>query len=138
MASKPRPLLQAPDLTEPTSSDSGAIPPRTDPNDTRFSGAEQFESQEALLRGVQKGSVRALNPETMPRYLTPVQRPPPKPRAPEVSLSTKVPESVMRELRRRYADTGLTIRVQVLMALREQGFEIEEHELQDDRKHPRR
>ena len=74
----------------------------------------------------------------MPRYLTPVQQPPPKPRAPEVSLSTKVPESVMRELRRGYADTGLTIRVQVLMALREQGFEIEEHELQDDRKHPRR
>ena len=85
-----------------------------------------------------RGPSEPLNPETMPRYLTPVQQPPPKPRAPEVSLSTKVPESVMRELRRGYADTGLTIRVQVLMALREQGFEIEEHELQDDRKHPRR
>ena len=100
-----------------------------------------LSSREALLRGVQKGSVRAFNPETMPRYVTldPIEpSPPPRRRAPEVSLSTKVPESVMKELRRRYADTGFTIRVQVLQALKAQGFEIDENELQDERKFPRR
>jgi hypothetical protein len=137
MALKSRPLLQAPDLTESVAHDSVPIPQRTDPNDTRFSGAEQFESPEALLRGVKNGSVRAFNPETMPRYPA-SERVQLKPRSPEVSLSTKVPESVIRELRRRYADTGITIRVQVLQALKAQGFEIDECELQDERKNPRR
>jgi hypothetical protein len=44
----------------------------------------------------------------------------------------------MRELRRRYANTGVTIRVQVLLALKAQGFEIDEDDLQDERKHQRR
>ena len=63
---------------------------------------------------------------------------PPRRRSPELSLSTKVPDHVMRELRRRYANTGVTIRVQVLLALKAQGFEIDEDDLQDERKHQRR
>jgi hypothetical protein len=139
---KTRPLLQAPDLSRTVPSPSEAtLPQRTDPNDSRFAGAEQFETPEALLRGVKNGSVRTLNPDTMPRSVgaeksTPVE--PPRRRSPELSLSTKVPEHVMRELRRRYADTGVTIRVQVLLALKAQGFEIDEDDLQDERKHPRR
>jgi hypothetical protein len=138
-SSKTRPLLQAPDLS-PTVPDA-LRPPPTDPNDSRFAGAQQFETTEALLRGVQNGSVRTINPETMPRSGTvdsnlPAE--PPRRRSPEVSLSTRIPEYVMRELRRRYADTGVTIRVQVLQALMGKGFEIEEEDLQDERKRPRR
>jgi hypothetical protein len=137
---KTRPLLQVPDLS-PTVPADAPLPQRTDPNDSRFAGAEQFETSEALLRGVKNGSVRTLNPETMPRSVGAETTPPAEPprrRSPELSLSTKVPESVMRELRRRYADNGLTIRVQVLLALKAQGFEIDEDDLQDERKHPRR
>jgi hypothetical protein len=138
--SKTRPLLQAPDLS-PTIPADASRPPPTDPNDSRFAGAQQFETTEALLRGVQNGSVRTINPETMPRSGTvgsDLPAEPPKRRSPEVSLSTRIPEYVMRELRRRYADTGITIRVQVLLALIGKGFEIEEEDLQDERKHPRR
>ena len=106
-----------------------------------FAGAEQFETREALLRGVKNGSVRTINPETMPRSIgveASAPADPPRRRSPELSLSTKVPDHVMRELRRRYADTGVTIRVQVLLALKAQGFEIDEDDLQDERKHQRR
>jgi hypothetical protein len=135
-SSKTRPSLQAPDLSE-TVLPGSAKPPRTDPNDSRFAGAEQFETPEALIRGVKNGSVRTLNPETMPRSaVNPAETP--RRRSPEVSLSTRIPEYVMQELRRRYAVTGVTIRVQVLQALIGKGFEIHEDDLQDERKHPRR
>ena len=130
---KARPLLQAPDVSL-TAHPDAPTPPRTDPNDSRFTGAEQFETHEALLRGVKNGSVRTINPETMPRS----EAEPTRQRSPEVSLSTRIPVSVMRELRRRYAETGVTIRVQVLQALIGKGFEVDENDLQDERKHPRR
>lgn len=139
-SSKIRPLLQAPDLS-PTAPADASRPAPTDPDDSRFTGAQQFETAEALIRGVQNGSVRTINPETMPRPGTVdshVPAEPPRRRSPEVSLSTRIPEYVMRELRRRYADTGITIRVQVLQALMGKGVEIEEEDLQDERKHPRR
>ncbi|HZY60764.1 MAG TPA: hypothetical protein VFE56_13445 [Candidatus Binataceae bacterium] len=138
MAGSKRPALQAPELP---ATPAIAVPPRTDPDDARFTGAEQFETHEALLRGVQNGSVRTINPETMPRVAAKERDQPPEPprrRGPEVSLSTKVPEYVMVQLRRRYADTGITIRNQVLLALRKEGFEIQEDDLQDERKRPRR
>lgn len=136
MATKTRPSLQAPDVSLTAPSDAPK-PPRTDPNDSRFAGAEQFETPEALLRGVKNGTVRTLNPETMPRSEH-GDAEPPRQRSPEVSLSTRIPEYVMRELRRRYADTGVTIRVQVLQALMGKGFEVDEDDLQDERKRPRR
>jgi hypothetical protein len=77
----------------------------------------------------------------MPRTDAPDSAPPAEPprrRSPEVSLSTKVPDYVMQQLRRRYADTNVTIRNQVLLALRREGFEINEDDLQDERKRPRR
>jgi hypothetical protein len=58
-------------------------------------------------------------------------------RSPETSLSTKVPEYVMQQLRRRYADTGITIRNQILLALRGDGLTVEEDDLQDERKRRR-
>jgi hypothetical protein len=58
-------------------------------------------------------------------------------RSPETSLSTKVPEYVMQQLRRRYADTGITIRNQILLALRGDGLAVEEDDLQDERKRRR-
>jgi hypothetical protein len=136
MTTKTRPSLLAPDVSLPVPPDAPK-PPRTDPNDSRFAGAEQFETPEALLRGVKNGTVRTLNPETMPRSEQ-GEADPPRQRSPEVSLSTRIPEYVMRELRRRYADTGVTIRVQVLQALIGKGFEVDEVDLQDERKHPRR
>ncbi len=133
---KTRPMLQAPDVSVAVPTDA-LRPPRTDPDDSRFAGAKQFETPEAVRRRVQNGTVRTLNPETMPRAQPP-EPGPTRQRSPEVSLSTKIPEYVMRELRRRYAETGITIRVQVLQALVGKGIHVEEDDLQDERKHPRR
>ena len=59
-------------------------------------------------------------------------------RSPETSLSTKVPQSVLQQLRRRYAETGITIRNQILIALRKEGLEIDDDDMQDERKRSRR
>ena len=40
----------------------------------------------------------------------------------------------MQQLRRRYAETGVTIRNQILFALRKDGLEIEDDDIQDERK----
>lgn len=133
MAGSKRPALQAPELPTPAQT---TVPRRTDPEDARFAGAEQFETHEALLRGVQNGSVRTINPDTMPRMVA--REEPPRRRGPELSLSTKVPDYVMAQLRHRYADTGVTIRNQVLLALKKEGLDIQDEDLQDERKRPRR
>jgi hypothetical protein len=133
-APKSRPQLQAPDLTPHRAADA-ARPARTDPNDPRFAGAEQFETHAALVRGVQNGSVRVVNPETLPR---PPAADTPRRRSPELSLSTKVPEYVMQQLRHRYADTGVTIPNQILLALQKDGLEIDDDDIQDERKRQRR
>ena len=135
-ARQPRPELQAPDLSPPTT-DHPTRPPRTDPDDPRFAGAEQFETHDAYVRGLHEGRVRVVNPETVPS--PPRQRieEPTRRRSPEVSLSTKAPEYVMQQLRRRYAETGVTIRNQILLALRKDGLEIGDDDLQDERKRPR-
>jgi hypothetical protein len=62
----------------------------------------------------------------------------PRRRSLETSLSTKVPESVMQQLRLRYAETGVTIRNQILIALKKEGMDINEDDIQDERKRPRR
>ena len=58
-------------------------------------------------------------------------------RSPEISLSTKAPEYVLQQLRRRYAETGVTIRNQLLLALRKDGIEVLEADLHDERKRQR-
>ena len=79
-----------------------------------------------------------MNPETLPRRGAENDQPPPRRRSPETSLSTKVPASVVQQLRRRYADTGITIRNQILIALRKDGLKVDEDDIQDERKRPRR
>jgi hypothetical protein len=79
-----------------------------------------------------------VNPETVPPMPQPSHFVPSRRRSPETSLSTKVPEYVIQQLRRRYAETGVTIRNQILLALRKDGLEIAEDDLQDERKRPRR
>lgn len=138
MSTRPsRPQLQAPDLSQP-SAKAGSPPRRTAADDPRFAAAAQMETHDAVVRGVQEGRVRVVNPDTLP----PSQREQPavrsRRRSPETSLSTKVPESVMQQLRRRYADSGTTIRNQILIALRKEGLEIDEDDIQDERKRPRR
>ena len=44
----------------------------------------------------------------------------------------------MQQLRRRYAETGVTIRNQILLALRRDELEIEDDDIQDERKRARR
>ena len=132
-----RPDLQPPDLSRPEKQQSG-IPARVAADDPRFAAAAQFETHDAYVRGVQEGRVRVVNPDTLPprpdeRDLLPLRR-----RSPETSLSTKVPEFVMQQLRRRYAETGVTIRNQILIALRNEGLEISDDDIQDERKRPRR
>ena len=44
----------------------------------------------------------------------------------------------MQQLRLRYAEAGITIRNQILIALRKEGIEINEDDIQDERKRPRK
>ena len=129
-----RPELQPPDLSPADRSPSNTLPPIAD-DDPRFAAAAQFETHDAYMRGVQEGRVRVINPDTLPRRPDELLA---RRRSPETSLSTKVPESLMQQLRRRYADTGVTIRNQILIALRKEGFEIDDDDIQDERKRPRR
>ncbi len=137
-ARQTRPELQAPDLSPPPIVDPGPKPAATDPNDPRFVGAEQFETHDNYVDGVRKGRVRVVNPDTVPDRPVPPPAPQIRRRSPEVSLSTKAPEAVVQQLRRRYAETGVTIRNQILLALRRDGIEIDDDDLQDERKRPRR
>jgi hypothetical protein len=132
-----RPQLQPPDLSPPARQ-LGSAPPRIAADDPRFAVAAQLETHDAYVRGVQEGRVRVVNPDTLPRQPDERDPPPPRRRSPETSLSTKVPEAVMQQLRRRYAETGITIRNQILIALRNEGLEIREDDIQDERKRPRR
>ncbi len=134
---KSRPQLEAPDLSPPPRQPGSALP-RIAADDPRFAAAAQLETHDAYVRGVQEGRVRVVNPDTLPRRPDEKDQPPPRRRSPERSLSTKVPESVMQQLRRRYAETGVTIRNQILIALRKEGLEIDEDDIQDERKRPRR
>ncbi|HJU15525.1 MAG TPA: hypothetical protein VJ770_03560 [Stellaceae bacterium] len=138
MSARPnRPQLQAPDLSPPAKQPS-RTPPRVAADDPRFTAAAQFETHDAYVRGVQEGRVRVVNPETLPHRPDEREQAPPRRRSPEMSLSTKVPDYVMQQLRLRYAETGVTIRNQILIALRNQGFNIHEKDVQDERKRPRR
>lgn len=134
-----RPVLQEPDL-KPARTAVPAAPPPTSADDPRFRAAEAFESHEALVRGMRAGRVRVLNPETTPQNPAFNGRglgSAPRRRSPETALSTKVPEYVMQQLRHRYADKGVTIRNQILLALRQVGLEIEDDDIQDERKRSR-
>jgi hypothetical protein len=44
----------------------------------------------------------------------------------------------MQQLRLRYAEAGITIRNQILIALRKEGLKINEDDIQDERKRPRK
>ena len=132
-----RPELQEPDLSESGRGVTGT-PPRVAADDPRFAAAAQLETHDAYVRGVQEGRVRVVNPDTVPRR--PEEHPTgsTRRRSPETSLSTKVPEYVMQQLRLRYAATGTTIRNQILVALRKEGLQINDDDIQDERKRPRR
>lgn len=132
-----RPHLQPPDLSPPARQPSGTQS-RIAADDPRFAAAAQLETHDAYVRGVQEGRVRVVNPDTVPRRPDERDQSPARRRSPETSLSTKVPEFVMQQLRRRYAETGVTIRNQILIALRKEGLEINDDDIQDERKRPRR
>ena len=136
MPERRRPDLQAPDLSPP-----GKPPvasPRVRADDPRFAAAAQLETHDAYVRGVQEGRVRVVNPETFPLPPEEGERTASRRRSPETSLSTKVPEYVMQQLRLRYAETGITIRNQILIALRRDGLEVNENDIQDERKRRRK
>lgn len=139
MSTRPsRPELHAPDLS-PSTKRSGSTPQRVSADDPRFAAAAQLETHDAYLRGVQDGRVRVLNPDTLPPRPDEEDRTSPtRRRSPETSLSTKVPEYVMHQLRLRYAETGVTIRNQILIALRKDGLEVGDDDIQDERKRPRK
>ena len=130
-----RPPLEAPALP-PRSRRPGDVPPKTAPNDPRFEAAAELETHAVFLQGMRDGRVRVVNAATAPPTPgAPAAGEPTRRRSPEMSLSTKVPEYVMRQLRRRYAETGVTIRNQLLFALRRDGLAIEDDDMRDERKH---
>jgi len=143
MTTPRRPGLQLPRL-EP------GLAARTAPDDPRFGLAESLERPEAVREAVAAGRVRAINAETgldliaasapqpkAPEPKAPEPKPASRRTAPEVALSTKVPDYVLRQLRRRYAESGITIRNQVLFALRLAGVEVRDEDLLDERKRGR-
>jgi hypothetical protein len=87
-----------------------------------------------IREAVAAGRVRAINAETAPGLIGPRGS---RRTAPEVALSTKVPDYVLRQLRRRYAESGVTIRNQVLFALRLAGVEVRDEDITDERRRPR-
>lgn len=132
-----RPELHGPDLSPPSKQTSNA-PTRVAADDPRFAAAAQLETHDAYVRGIQEGRVRVVNPDTLPPRPVEGDLPTPRRRAAETSLSTKVPEYVMQQLRLRYAEAGITIRNQILIALRKEGLKINEDDIQDERKRPRK
>jgi hypothetical protein len=132
-----RPELHAPDLS-PVSKQSSSTPSRVSADDPRFAAAAQLETHDAYVRAVQEGRVRVVNPDTLRFRLDDGERVSPRRRSPETSLSTKVPEYVMQQLRLRYAETGITIRNQILLALRRDGLTVNDDDIQDERKRPRK
>ena len=138
MSSKPgRPVLQPPELGPPP-----PLPgaPRPGLDDPRFRVAEALERPEALREAVAAGRVRAINADTGGGIFGGEADAVPSRRrtAPEVALSTKVPDYVLKQLRLRYAESGTTIRNQILLALRLAGIEVDDRDVTDERKHPRR
>ena len=139
MSARPvRPQLEAPDLSPPPR-ETSSRPPTTAADDPRFDAASRLETHAVYVQGVKEGRVRVVNPETVPpRPDIVAHEQPQRRRSPESSLSTKVPEYVMQQLRRRYAESGVTIRNQILLALRNDGLSIEDDDIQDERKRPTR
>lgn len=132
-----RPELQAPDLSPPATL-TNPLPSRIADDDPRFAAAAQLETHDAYKRGAEQGRVRVINPQTYPERPNEEPLVAPRRRSPETSLSTKVPEYVMHQLRLRYAETGITIRNQILIALKKEGVNISDDDLQDERKRPRK
>jgi len=134
-----RPELQRPGLQLPRLDPVRGT--RTAPDDPRFGLAESLERPEAVREAVAAGRVRAINAETGLDLIAAQPgaeaRPTSRRTAPEVALSTKVPDYVLRQLRRRYAESGITIRNQVLFALRLAGIEVRNDDLLDERKRGR-
>lgn len=115
MTKPPRPTLQPPNLSLS----------RHQPSDDRFEQAASLETPESVGRRVASGSVRVLNQDTSA---------PEAARSPEISLSTKVPIYLMKQLRLRSAEEGVTIRNLLLLALQAQGFTVKEEDITDERK----
>lgn len=125
-----RPALLAPDLA--------SLPralPKTPTDEARFSAAEALEAPDSVARRVQQGSVRVINTDTSLHRATPeTAKEPTYTRGPEVALSTKIPEYVAKQLRLAAAQRDTTIRNLILEALKKDGLEIQEQDIQDDRK----
>jgi len=135
MSKGARPALQAPDISSVPGRPLGA--PATSAPDPRFAAAETLEDPATLNRRVREGAVRVLNPNTLQQTGRPTETPalePSRRRGPELSLSTKIPEYVMHQLRVRSAEKGVTIRNLLLLALQREGLEIDEDDIRDERK----
>lgn len=127
MAQTPR----RPELQVPSVETAAPRPSRVAPEDPRFALAQTLERPEMIREAVAAGRVRAINTETAPGLIGPRAS---RRTAPEVALSTKVPDYVLRQLRRRYAESGVTIRNQVLFALRLAGIEVRDEDITDERR----
>jgi hypothetical protein len=94
--------------------------------DNRFALAEKLEQPAVLQERIAAGSVTVVNPQTMPSEM--------RQRSEQGPLSTLAPLYVIKQLRQRHAETGETIRNQILRALQKDGIEVHEHDLRDERK----
>ena len=128
MSRSERPALNEPDLANLV----GRLP-TTSQTDSRFDAAAALEDPDALSKRVREGTVRVLNTDTNRPY-EPATQEQGRRRGPEPSLSTKVPDYVMRQLKVRSAERGITIRNLLLLALREAGLEIDDEDIRDERK----
>lgn len=99
--------------------------------DSRFADAEKLETPEALVAGIASGRVTTINPRSLPSVEKPKRQ-----AATGISFSLKIPEHVRQQLKLAAVQKNQTIRMTLLLALREAGYEIHDEDLIDARKEP--
>ena len=126
--SKARPILE--DIPEKPLV---VVLPSTAPDDSRFSNASRLETREHIDEGIASGRITAINTQTAPPPIVPALTKGPR-RANEISLGTKVPDYVLRELKVKAAERGVTMRYLILTGLRSVGITVNDVDMSDARK----
>lgn len=124
---KERPALadvELSDLPEPIS--------RADPQEVerRHAFAASLESSDFLPRSASAGLVKVVRSEPPPRAPEPGGR---KLRSEEPNLTVRLPEYVQQAVRLRAVVDKTTVRLVILRALQQAGFEIRAEDMTDDR-----
>ena len=99
--------------------------------DSRFADAEKLETAEAVVAGIASGRITTVNPRSLPSVEKPKRQ-----AAAGISFSLKIPEHVRQQLKLAAVQKNQTIRMTLLLALRDAGYTIHDEDLIDARQEP--